>query len=364
MQLVLNLAPGGTERLTIEIVNRLSDGFHMVVCCLDDEGGWAGELTDRGVLVVPLHRSAGFHPSLGLRVARLAARHNATVVHCHHYTPFVYGRIASALNRRLGLVFTEHGRLSDGPPQPKRKAANIVLSRLPGGMFAVSAALKRHMVAEGFPEHRVGVIYNGIDPGSTPTADERRQARRLLGISEEAFLIGTAARLDTVKDLPTLIKAFATIRAHLPSASLLIVGDGDERPVLESEIRRLQLQRSVNLIGYRSDARRLFPAFDVYVNSSISEGVSLTILEAMAAALPVVATSVGGTPEVVCHGGTGLLVAARSPNAIADALLQLACSPNRRRTLGSAGRTRVETVFTIDRMVADYAREYDRAGRH
>jgi glycosyltransferase involved in cell wall biosynthesis len=364
MQLVLSLAPGGTERLTIELVNRLSDRFRMIVCCLDEAGEWASELTDHGVPVVPLHRAAGFHPSLGRRVAKLAASHGATVVHCHHYSPFVYGRIASVLNPRLGLVFTEHGRLSDAPPKTKRKVANIVLSRLPGAVFAVSAALKRHMVAEGFRTDRVGVIYNGIDPGSPPTEDERHQARQLLGFADEAFLIGAVARLDSVKDLPTLIKAVALARSRVPSTRLVIVGDGDERSALASEIRRLRVEDIVTLTGYRSDVRHLFPAFDVLVNSSISEGVSLTILEAMAAALPVIATAVGGTPEVVLHGVTGLLVEPRAPTAIADAVAQLACSPTLRAAFGAAGRARVERAFTIERMVADYAREYARVGPH
>jgi glycosyltransferase involved in cell wall biosynthesis len=100
------------------------------------------------------------------------------------------------------------------------------------------------------------------------------------------------------------------------------------------------------------------------VNSSISEGVSLTILEAMAAALPVVATAVGGTPEVVLHGVTGLLVEPRAPTAIADAVVQLASSPNLRARLGMAGRTRVDTMFTVDRMVAEYARAYRRVRAH
>jgi hypothetical protein len=151
LQLLPDLGAGGTQRLAIEIVKRLSSEFRMVVCCLDDAGEWAGELTEYDVPVVPLHRPTGFHPSIGARIARLAAEHKATVLHSHHYSPFVYGRIASLLNRRLSHVFTEHGRLSDAPPTMKRRIANTMLSRFSGPVFAVSAALKRHMVAEGFP---------------------------------------------------------------------------------------------------------------------------------------------------------------------------------------------------------------------
>jgi glycosyltransferase involved in cell wall biosynthesis len=362
MQLVLSLAPGGTERLAVELVTRLSPSFPMVVCCLDDEGKWAGELAGCGVPVVALHREPGFHPSLGARIARVADEHGVSVIHSHHYSPFVYGRIATFLNRRLRLIFTEHGRYSDAPPITKRKVANTLLARLPGPMFAVSLALREHMIAEGFPARRVGVIHNGIDPGPVPDDSQRRDARRRLGVPDDAFVVGTAARLDPVKDLGTLIAAIGLLRARVPSAMLVVVGEGEERPALEAAIRERQLSGAVRLMGYDPQVRGLLPGMDVYVNSSVSEGVSLTILEAMAAALPVVATQVGGTPEVVLHGTTGVLVEARSPQAIATALEALAGDPARRRSYGLAGRARVEEAFTIDRMVADYAREYRALG--
>jgi glycosyltransferase involved in cell wall biosynthesis len=285
------------------------------------------------------------------------------VIHAHHYSPFVYGCIASLLNRRLSLVYTEHGLLSDAPPVLKRRIANTVLSRLSGPVFAVSAALRTHMVAEGFPA-RVGVIHNGIDAGHPPTETERHAARRLLGVAEHEFLVGTAARLDTVKDFPTLVAAIARARSRVRCLKLVVIGDGDERETLEAAVREMQLQDAVQVIGYRSDVRSLLPALDLYVNSSISEGVSLTILEAMAAAVPVVATRVGGTPEVVLHGETGLLVEPRLPDVMADAMVELAQAPERRRAFATAGRARVEACFTLDRMVADYARQYERLERH
>ena len=363
LQLVPDLGAGGTQRLVIEIVKRLSGEFRMVVCCLDEAGEWAGELTKNDVPVVALHRPTGFHPSIGARIARLAAEHKATVLHSHHYSPFVYGRIASLLNRRLSHVFTEHGRLSDAPPTMKRRIANTMLSRFSGPVFAVSAALKRHMVAEGFSAGRVGVIHNGVELGREPTEADRRTARRLLGVGDDEILVGTAARLDTVKDLPTLVAAIARARSRVPCLKLVVIGDGAERATLEAAVRERQLEHAVQVMGYRADVRRLLPAFDVYVNSSISEGISLTILEAMAATVAVVATRVGGTPEVVLHGATGLLVEPRLPDAMADALVELAGDPERRRALAAAGRARVAACFSLDRMVADYAREYQRLER-
>ena len=156
------------------------------------------------------------------------------------------------------------------------------------------------------------------------------------------------------------MQAVAILRARVPAARLVIIGEGEERGAVESAIRRHGAADAVQLLGYRPDARRLLPALDVFANSSISEGISLTILEAMAAALPVVATRVGGTPEVVVPGSTGLLVEARAPGAMADALSQLAHSRERGEAWGRAGRQRLESSFTLDCMIAGYAREYAR----
>src|SRR5206468_1725849 len=199
-----------------------------------------------GVEVIALHRRDGFRPEIGRRIARLAAERRIDLLHCHQYSPFVYGRIATAWRRNLKLVYTEHGRLSDAPPTWKRRMVNPLL-----------------------------------------------------------------ARLDTVKDFGTLLEAFAAVRRRLPGARLLIVGDGPERAWMTQRAAQPDLDGAVDLLGYRDDVRGVIAAADVYVNSSISEGISITILEAMAAGLPVVATAVGGTPEVLTGDAGGVLVPSR-----------------------------------------------------
>lgn len=362
LHVALSLDVGGTERLVIEMARRLEPRF-TAVCCLDTPGAWATELTDRGIPVVALHRKRGFRPSLGSQLAAVAERFGATVLHCHHYSPFVYGRLAALRSSNLQVVFTEHGRLSDAPPSAKRMLANQVLGRLPGAFYAVSEDLRTHMVAEGFPSHRVHVIYNGIEPGAAPTHADRDAARRRLMIMDSAYVVGAAGRLERVKDLSTLLRAFAILRSRVPHAMLVLVGGGAERMPLEQQVVSLGLQGAVRFTGHRDDVRGLLAGFDVFVNSSISEGVSLTILEGMASRLPVVATRVGGTPEVVDDGATGLLVPARSPEALANAVDQLAADPVRAAAMGAAGRTRVEARFSIDRMVDQYARVYDALAR-
>lgn len=356
MQLVLTLSPGGTERLVIEICRQLNDRVDSTVVCLDEPGAWADELEASGIPVIALRRQPGFRPSLSRSIARLIQANRIDVVHCHHYSPYVYGLLAARMTN-THLVFTEHGRLSNAGPSAKRRLINPVLSRLGGHVCAVSGDLKRFMVAEGFPEDRVKVVYNGIDPATRPTAIHRRIARELLGVPQDAFVIGTVGRLDPVKNLSLLLQAHALLLQSHPSARLVVVGDGAERPALETAAAALGINHAVTFAGYRGDVRRLMPGFDVYANTSIYEGVSLTVLEAMAAALPVVATPVGGNPEVVVDQETGWLVPSR-PRPVADAVARLAAEPRRRRAFGDAARWRVMRHFSIARMVNDYASLY------
>jgi glycosyltransferase involved in cell wall biosynthesis len=357
MQLVLSLSPGGTERLVIEIVKGLGKRIDSIVCCLDEPGEWASELAAINVPVLTVQRTPGFHPSLAMRLARVMKEFAVDVVHCHHYSPYVYGLLASVLRPGVKLVFTEHGKLSNHGPSTKRRLVNPLLSRWPARVCAVSTDLKQHMVDEGFPARRIDVLYNGIDPGARPTSADRRAAREALGIPKDAFVVGTAGRLDGVKNLTIFLDTQAILAATHPDVRAVIIGDGPERGLLEDKAANLGTSKSVVFTGYRPDVRALLPAFDVFLNCSVYEGVSLTILEAMAAALPVVATPVGGNPEVVVDLETGLLVPGRA-RSLAEAISLLLHDPRRRRDMGDAARWRVIRHFSFARMVDDYARAY------
>jgi glycosyltransferase involved in cell wall biosynthesis len=254
------------------------------------------------------------------------------------------------------LVFTEHGRLSDAPPSVKRRVANVLLSRFADRVFAVSADLRRHLIGEGFSARAVDVIYNGVDISSKGDAAAASRIRHELHIPPSTLVIGSVGRLDPVKDLRTLLAATAEVRRTHPVA-LVVIGDGPERTSLEAAAVECGLEQHVHFLGYRSDARDWLAGCDVYVNSSISEGVSLTILEAMAAGVPVVATRVGGTPEIL-DSTCGMLVPPRERQALAGAIVELAGDPVRRSQLGRAARTRVEERFTLDRMIQQYRDVY------
>ncbi|MFN7978435.1 MAG: glycosyltransferase [Vicinamibacterales bacterium] len=361
LQVVLRLDPGGTERLVIEIVRRLRTRIPMAVCCLDAPGAWADRVAADGVPLHVLRRPPGFHPALARELAGVVRRTGARVLHCHHYTPFVYGRLASWLVPGARAIYTEHGRLSDSPPSRKRQLANRVLMAGAHHLFAVSHDLRSHLLREGVPE-RMQVIWNGIDPGPVPDVAARDAARLALGAAPEDCVVATVARLDPVKDLRLLVRAVARAARQAPRLKLVLLGDGPERAAIEAAVVREGVGDRVRLLGHRDDARALLPGVDIFANTSTSEGISLTLLEAMAAQLPIVATRVGGTPEVVLDHETGRLVPARDADAVGEAIAGLASDVDRRRTFGRAGRARLLAHFTIDEMVRRYEQVYLAAG--
>ena len=357
--IVPSLNPGGTERLVIEMSRRLKQTYSVRICCLDEPGRWASEAESYGIPVMALHRSPGFHPGLGLRIAKWLEGTTRPVLHCHHFSPFVYGRLAAYLRRGSTVLYTEHGRLSDVPSSGRRRVASFLLGRLPVRIFAVSGDLKDSLVEDGFPGDRIEVIHNGIEPGDRPSTEDRMAARRKLGIATDRVVVGTVARLNPVKDLETLIQAFALVRSRVPDPLLFLIGDGSERDRLEELSAALGVRSEVIFAGHRDDARSLLPAFDLFLNTSVSEGLSVTILEAMAAALPVVATSVGGTPELLVDTSVGLLVEKGQPQATAEAIERLLHDSAVREAMGPAARQRVIDSFSIARMIDRYTAIYE-----
>jgi glycosyltransferase involved in cell wall biosynthesis len=313
-------------------------------------------------VVESVGRRQGFDVRLGRDIRRIAREHRATVMHCHHYSPFIYGSLARMYGANARVVFTEHGRTSDAPPSRKRRVANVLFRQLADRVFAVSQDLRRHLIAEGFRPDAVEVIYNGIDPGPSVDRGAAHRLRREFNIPASALVIGSVGRLDPVKDIRTLLAALVEVRRTHP-AEAVIIGDGPERPRLEAAAFEYGVAPHVHFLGYRHDAREWLADSDVYVNCSISEGVSLTILEAMAAAVPVIATRVGGTPEIL-DSTCGILIQPRDPHALAGALMQLANDRQQGRQLGQAGRIRVEERFTLDRMIRQYADIYRAVASH
>jgi glycosyltransferase involved in cell wall biosynthesis len=224
----------------------------------------------------------------------------------------------------------------------------------------VGQAVREALVAnDGFPAERVGVIYNGIDLGPFAAArDDRQSVRREMGVGDDDFVILQVARLDYLKDHATAVRTLAEVVPCRPDVRLVLVGEGPELNAIQELVSRHKLEPHVRLLGLRKDVARLLPGADLFLLTSISEGIPLTVIEAMATGLPVVSTRVGGLPEVVEEGRTGLLESAGDHTALARAVCKLAGEPALRREMGRLGRERAEVHFSEREMHRQYDRLY------
>jgi glycosyltransferase involved in cell wall biosynthesis len=223
-------------------------------------------------------------------------------------------------------------------------------------VLSVSSVLAERMSATtGFPAARITTIRNGVNLERFHVAGHDG-ARAALGLPQQARIVGTVGRLVPVKDQATLVDAVAELGRSGVAATLVIAGDGPERAKLEA--RAAERGVDLRLLGYRPDVEQVLAALDVFVLSSISEGLSNTILEAMAAARAVVATRVGGAEEMIADGVTGVLVPASDAAAMAAALRRVLAAADGGAAMGAAARQRVESEFTLAGMMQRYERMY------
>jgi glycosyltransferase involved in cell wall biosynthesis len=307
-----------------------------------------------------LGRRPGIDWRLALRLAGLLRRERVGVIHAHQYTPFFYAAAARQLGRPVPVLFTEHGRHFPDFPRPKRILANRLLlgrrDRVVGVGRAVCDALVRN---EGIPPGRVGLVYNGIDLGRFANGSSlRATVRRELGLGAEDLVILQVARLDYLKDHATAVRAVRRVARRRPDTRLVLVGEGPEGPKIRDLVGREGLTDHVRFLGLRHDVPRLLAAADLFLLTSISEGIPLTLIEAMAGGVPVVATRVGGVGEVVEDGQTGLLAPAGDDAGLARHLLRLAGAPGEAHEMGRRGRARAEAFFSEGVMHDRYAELY------
>jgi glycosyltransferase involved in cell wall biosynthesis len=352
---------GGAEVLAARLARRLRDRFRFLFVCLDELGTLGAELRREGFAVHLLGRKPGLDWRCSLRLAGLLRREGVALVHAHQYTPFFYGMTARLLYRRPPILFTEHGRHFPDHPRRKRMLANRLLLRRRDRVVGVGEAVRRALIDnEGINADRVAVIPNGIDLARFGDHGcDRLAVRREIGVGTDDLVILQVARLDYLKDHATALRALARVAGRRQNARLVLVGEGPELGKIRDLIRDSGLEANVLLLGLRKDVPRLLAAADLFLLTSISEGIPLTLIEAMAAGLPVVSTRVGGVGEVVEEGVTGLLAASGDDEGLADGVLRLAADPVLRQHLGMRGRERARTHFSEDRMLADYLRLYD-----
>ena len=355
MHVVFSLDPGGMEHGVVKLVNGIDPAVIASGICSTTPGGALSRLVKPGVPVIELRRRQGNDPSLVWQLYRTFRRERPHVVHTHGWGTLCEGLVAARLARVPVVVHGEHGTLQLKPYQVRvQRAAWGRVDQL----LSVSSRLAERMAAEtGYPLDRIHVVRNGVDLSRFGSVD-RDESRRALGIAEGTLVVGTAGRLVPVKNQGLLLDALAEVVGSSTNVLGIIAGDGPLRSVLEAQGKTLGIGNRVRFVGHRPDIERVYAALDVFVLCSHSEGLSNTILEAMASNVPVVATRVGGADELVEQGRTGTLVPPGSASDLATAILEVAGDDLTRRTLGRAARLRAESVFGLARMLSDYRDTY------
>jgi len=343
VHLVEALGTGGLERVVQALVRHADvRRFAVEVLCAVKGGAVAREIEMAGARVRILGVST-YGPRGVLAAARAIRETEADLVHTHGHFAGVVGRAAAWWTGRA--VAVHHLHTVDPTLEPRHLRRERFLLRVTRRVLCCSQAVARHAARDlGAPPHLLAVIPNGIDP---PPPAGRAEALDRLGLKpDDGPIVGCVGGLSRHKGQSALMHAMGQLDGRPPRPTLVLVGDGPDRPGLESEAATLQGRVRIRFMGERPDARSLLPAFDVLVVPSIErEGFGLAALEGMDAGLPVVASRLGGLPEVVEDGRTGLLVPPGDVRAMALAIARLLANPEERRAMGTEGRRRVESRF-------------------
>jgi len=356
------VADSSSGRIIQQIVTHLGSQtykWHIGgVCGLGD---MQEKFVNLGVQVVDFSTRLYGSKFLTKRLREYISTNEIAIVHTHSPRARLAAEMALANAHHTSHIATEH--LLYGPKDRRWGLVYALLDRASlypaDHVVAVSQRMQRELVAmPAFSEKKVTAVQNAIDCSFFFAPEQRNPCRSEFGLHPESRAIGYAGRIDRVKRLDLLLKGFSGALAQHSNAHLIIIGEGGQRTKLEELAASLGISQAVTWTGFRKDMPRMLAALDIYVQTSVNEGLSLSILEAMAAGKPVIATNVGGAQEVLTHQETGILIPPESASAIKAAITDLLDHPDKRAALAQAAKDHVVHEFGVQRMVDGYQRIY------
>ncbi len=364
---IYSLEAGGMENGLINIINRTPrHRYRHAIVCLKGAGEFANRIEDKSVPVICLHSPDGHSFGLYARIWRALRALKPAIVHTRNLAT-LEAQLPSWFLPGVKTVHGEHGR-DVFDLQGKNRKYNLLrrlIQPLVGSYIAVSRDLESWLdQTVGVGRGKIHQIYNGVDRVKfSPVTEKQRDLAPAGFIADDSIVIGTVGRLAAVKDQASLIAAFGLLLHAAEECRerlrLIIVGDGPLRETLQQQVRTLDIQANVWMAGDRDDVPALLRLLDLFVLPSLGEGISNTLLEAMATGVPVVATDVGGNPELVEEGHNGRLVPVNDPQALAGVMEQLVRQPDLLTVMGDNGLERVRSQFDWDVTVEKYLSIYD-----
>lgn len=355
---------GGAEQHLLGLVKSLDPAEWTPHVAVFYNGEFADRLRDLRIpatLIAPrtLRALNGLVP-----VRRLIRDIQPAIVHTHGVRGNLLGRLANQLEGHPAkLITTIHSVLALDYPNPWKRILFGLLEKstwpLTDHFILVSRAMRESLLAEGLPAEKTTVIHNAIQlPKEPPRRPERSGLREELGLPQNTVVAGTVARLHKVKGHTYLIQAVRRLKDRHPNVHYIWVGGGEMEQELKAEVQNAGLADVIHFLGIRKDVPELLPQFDLFILPSVSEGLSLAILEAMLAGVPVIATAVGGSPEVVEEGRDGLLVPARDAEALYRAIDRALSNPEQMRRFARAGQQKVFAQYSLERLVGETTNVY------
>jgi glycosyltransferase involved in cell wall biosynthesis len=344
---------GGQNQVLITVMGMRSLGHRAALVA--HPSGELRRRAEEGLDLVPLGPRTEMDLAAAWRLSRVIKRLQPDIVHAHDPHGVAMAALALSMGappRRPPLVAARRVDF-----HLARNALSRWKYRQVDCFICASDAIRRMVVGDGVPEARTITVHEGIDlerVAAAPAAELHKD----LWLPHQAPIVGNVAALVPHKGQRYLIEAATEVIRHQPDARFVIAGEGALRKTLEDQIRHRHLVKHVILAGFRNDVLSVHKAFDIFVMSSITEGLGTSLLDAMASGRPVVATKAGGIPEIVADGETGILVPPRDHGALAAAILRLLADPDLRQRMGRAGLARVRERFSADVMVANTLEVY------
>ncbi len=365
MHVLYSFDVGGLENGVVNLINHMEpERFrHAVIALAQCAPDFCQRVQRADVEFISLHKPPGHGIKLYPRFYRLCRQLRPAIVHTRNLAALEFA-VPAALAGVPARVHGEHGWDTSDPGGTQRKYQLLRRAYSPfvNRYVALSGQIESYLTERvGIAASRVERICNGVDTLRFQPASTRQAVAGSPFYESDVVVVGTVGRLQTVKDQLNLVRAVAIARAQGEAGArlrLVIAGDGPQRAEVEAEVAASGIGDITWLAGARSDVPEIMRALDIFALPSQAEGISNTILEAMASGLPVAATDVGGNAELVAAGETGALVPAQDPHAMAQALLRYTADAALRQSHGAAGRERVERSFSIDNMVERYTRLY------
>ena len=362
LHLSTSSGPGGAERMISTLTAALNQGQFRTIVVLFRSGWLQTECEARGVRTCVMPLGGPFNLQWFRACLRLLRKEQVALIHAHEFSAILCGWVVAML-AGVPLVATVHGKNYFWEKLRRRVTYRLVSRQ--GTIVAVSKDLKQFICDRvGVQEQRVEVIYNGVAPAQIITDEEVQTCKAELGISGCYPVLGVVGSLYPVKGHRFLLEAMPEILRRWPTAQLLVIGRGELDVVLKEQVEQLAIGANVHFLGMRQDVPRLLSLMDVFVLPSLSEGLSIALLEAMASGKPVVATRVGGNPELIDHGRTGFLVQSEDAKDLAANLLTLLSDPGMMQQFGRQATERVRQHFAMEQMVDRYRDLYARCLGH